>query len=102
MGDAVSLQNRERADLAPVRGFANQAFSRAAEAPLIGGNRIRLLINARENYPAWLEAIRGASAMSASRTTSFTKTMPAECLPRRSWRKPGRACECVSFTIGPS
>ncbi|MHC1766786.1 MAG: phosphatidylserine/phosphatidylglycerophosphate/cardiolipin synthase family protein [Verrucomicrobiia bacterium] len=60
MGDAISLQNRERADLAPVRGFANQAFSRAAEAPLIGGNRIRLLINARENYPAWLEAIRGA------------------------------------------
>lgn len=60
MGDAVSLQNRERADLAPVRGFANQAFSRAAEAPLIGGNRIRLLINARENYPAWLEAVRGA------------------------------------------
>jgi len=53
-------------------GFANQAFSRAAGAPLIGGNRIRLLINARENYPAWLEAIRGASAMSASRTTSLT------------------------------
>ena len=60
MGDALLLQNRERAGLAPVRGFANQAFSRAAGAPLIGGNRIRLLINARENYPAWLEAIRGA------------------------------------------
>ena len=60
MGDALLLQNRERAGLAPVRGFANQAFSRAAGAPLIGGNRIRLLINAQENYPAWLEAIGGA------------------------------------------
>jgi hypothetical protein len=49
MGDTVSLQNRERAGLAPVRGFANQAFSRAAGASLIGGNRIRLLIDARES-----------------------------------------------------
>ena len=38
----------------------DQAFSRAAGAPLIGGNRVRLLSDGRENYPAWLDAIRAA------------------------------------------
>jgi cardiolipin synthase len=42
------------------RALANQAFSRAAGAPLIGGNSIRLLRNAQDNYPAWLDAIRAA------------------------------------------
>jgi cardiolipin synthase len=40
--------------------FAQQAFSRAAGAPLVAGNRVQLLKDARENYPAWLDAIRGA------------------------------------------
>jgi cardiolipin synthase A/B len=40
-----------------VESLAEQAFSRAAGAPLIEGNSIRLLVDARENYPAWLEAI---------------------------------------------
>jgi len=35
-------------------------FSRAAGAPLLEGNRVRLLQDAGENYPAWLEAIRSA------------------------------------------
>ncbi len=43
-----------------IRRLANQAFSRAAGAPLVEGNHIRLLKDARENYPAWLEAIAGA------------------------------------------
>jgi len=42
------------------RALANQAFSRAAGAPLITGNSIRLLKDARDNYPAWLDAIRSA------------------------------------------
>jgi len=46
--------------LPQLRELANQAFSRAAGAPLIGGNSVRLLEDARENYPAWLEAIRAA------------------------------------------
>ena len=50
----------ERNALLSVRDLANQAFSRAAGAPLIGGNRVRLLKDARENYPAWLEAIKAA------------------------------------------
>ena len=35
-------------------------FSRASGAPLREGNRIRLLKNAAENYPAWLDAIHSA------------------------------------------
>jgi cardiolipin synthase len=38
----------------------DQAFSRAAGAPLIPSNRIRLLKDGAANYPAWLEAIRSA------------------------------------------
>ncbi len=37
-----------------------QAFTRAAGAPLVEGNAVRVLKDAAENYPAWLEAIRGA------------------------------------------
>jgi cardiolipin synthase len=44
------------------RLLADQAFSRAAGAPLVHGNAVRLLRDARENYPAWLDAIGKASA----------------------------------------
>ena len=37
-----------------------QAFARSAGAPLVSGNGVRLLRNAAENYPAWLDAIRAA------------------------------------------
>lgn len=43
-----------------VRLLADQAFSRAAGAPLVQGNAVRILKDARENYPAWLDAIAGA------------------------------------------
>src|SRR5512137_503201 len=46
--------------LLPLRELADRAFSRAAGAPLIGGNEVRLLKDAKENYPAWLNAIRAA------------------------------------------
>jgi cardiolipin synthase A/B len=49
-----------RESRATVRSLANQAFSRAGGAPLIEGNHVRPLLDARENYPAWLEAIDGA------------------------------------------
>jgi len=42
------------------RALAEQAFSRSAGAPLVAGNRIRLLRDGRENFPRWLEAIRSA------------------------------------------
>lgn len=44
----------------PLRLVAEQAFSRAAGAPLVEGNRVELLCDAQENYPAWLEAINSA------------------------------------------
>jgi cardiolipin synthase A/B len=37
-----------------------KAFSRVAETHLSTGNGVRLLRDAAENYPAWLEAINGA------------------------------------------
>lgn len=43
-----------------LRTVADRAFSRAAGAPLISGNSVRVLRNAEENYPAWLEAIAAA------------------------------------------
>jgi len=46
--------------LPSVRQWANQAFSRASGAPLREGNRVTLLKDAAENYPAWLNAIRVA------------------------------------------
>lgn len=46
--------------LASLRQLGEQAFSRAAGAPLVPGNRIRLLRDATENYPTWLDAIERA------------------------------------------
>jgi cardiolipin synthase len=40
--------------------LVDDPFSRAAGAPLIRGNSVRLLKDAAENYPAWLDAIRSA------------------------------------------
>ena len=42
------------------RSLAELAFSRAAGAPLVGGNALRLLVDAEENYAAWRSAIRSA------------------------------------------
>jgi cardiolipin synthase len=40
-----------------MRVLSGRAFSRAAGALLVEGNHVRLLKDARENYPAWLKAI---------------------------------------------
>jgi cardiolipin synthase len=44
----------------PVRRMAEQALSRAAGAPLVSGNDVELLIDARANFAAWLSALRNA------------------------------------------
>ncbi|EIL98025.1 phosphatidylserine/phosphatidylglycerophosphate/cardiolipin synthase [Rhodanobacter sp. 115] len=44
----------------PYRLLAEQALSRAAGAPLLGGNAVELLIDAEANYTAWLQAIKQA------------------------------------------
>jgi cardiolipin synthase A/B len=48
--------------ITPLRALADQAFSRAAGAPLVPGNKVCLLRDATENYPAWLDAIRSATS----------------------------------------
>jgi cardiolipin synthase len=45
---------------APYRRFAEQALSRAAGAPLLGGNSVELLIDATAHFGAWLKSIRSA------------------------------------------
>ncbi len=60
MNEAAPLCKPERDAVKEARAFADRAFSRAAGAPLVEGNSVRLLKNAWENYPAWLNAIEAA------------------------------------------
>ena len=56
-------KNKERDDRDTrriMRQIADRALSRAAGAPLMGGNRVVLLKDGEQNYPAWLGAIRAA------------------------------------------
>lgn len=41
---------------------ADQALSRAAGAPLVDGNAVRILRDGAANYPAWLDAVATASS----------------------------------------
>lgn len=56
----MSAPAPRRAVATPLRILAEQAFSRAAGAPLVPGNGARILQDAGENFPAWLEAIGSA------------------------------------------
>jgi phosphatidylserine/phosphatidylglycerophosphate/cardiolipin synthase-like enzyme len=49
-----------RRDYTTLRALGELALNRAAGAPLLGGNRVRVLRNGSENYPAWEKAIRKA------------------------------------------
>ncbi|HMH78555.1 MAG TPA: phospholipase D-like domain-containing protein, partial [Candidatus Udaeobacter sp.] len=44
----------------PAFALIEHAFARASGAPLVPGNDVRLLKDASQNYPAWLEAIAAA------------------------------------------
>ncbi|MBA4142448.1 MAG: cardiolipin synthase B [Nitrosospira sp.] len=57
---SARLKEHLREATPATRILAAQAFSRAAGAPLVRGNDIRLLKDASENYPRWMEAIRSA------------------------------------------
>src|SRR5687768_8114266 len=60
MKDAAKPYDRKADDISVARELANQAFTRAAGASVIEGNNVKLLKDARENYPAWLNAIGAA------------------------------------------
>lgn len=53
----TKLKEDSRDAMPATRILAAQAFSRAAGAPLVHGNSIRLLKDGSANYPAWLDAI---------------------------------------------
>jgi cardiolipin synthase A/B len=57
---AARPRNHKHHTFPELRELADRAFSRAAGAPLLEGNHVRLLRDARENYPAWLDAISSA------------------------------------------
>jgi cardiolipin synthase len=56
------LPGHTPAPLKPADPALDRAFARISGAPLRPGNAVRLLKDAGENYPAWLDAIRSATA----------------------------------------
>lgn len=59
-GSSPNSHSVELSSLLSARALAEQAFSRAAGSPLIADNSVRLLVDAAQNYPAWLAAIAAA------------------------------------------
>lgn len=59
--DSPPMNARHRTHGFSSRLFAQQALSRSAGAPLIGGNAVELLIDAQAHFDAWLKAIAGAT-----------------------------------------
>jgi phosphatidylserine/phosphatidylglycerophosphate/cardiolipin synthase-like enzyme len=57
---AVRERSSRASEAVALRQVADQVFSRAAGAPLVTGNAVRVLRDARENYPAWEAAIASA------------------------------------------
>ena len=86
--------------LAQLRALADQAFSRAAGAPLVPGNRVRLLQDAGENYPAWLEAIASARRSRPLRELHHPRGRGRATFATPSSPRRGRACACGSSTTG--
>ena len=58
----TSVREPDFESLSHIRILAEQVFSRTACAPLERGNSVRILKDAKENYPAWIEAISQARA----------------------------------------
>jgi cardiolipin synthase len=58
--DLAAAARPPQRDDAGERSLMDQAFSRAAGARRVEGNHLRLLRDATENYPAWLDAISAA------------------------------------------
>jgi cardiolipin synthase len=57
---AAKSRRGDRPETPGLQQIADQMFSRASGARLREGNRVRLLKDAAENYPAWLDAIHAA------------------------------------------
>jgi cardiolipin synthase len=57
---SVPLHQPHLSSSAELDDIGERALERASGAPVSEGNAVRLLLDARENYPAWLEEIRAA------------------------------------------
>ena len=61
MRTKTAIRPRSGTDLSLIASdVVDESFERVTGAPLLKGNGVRLLIDAAENYPAWLEAIESA------------------------------------------
>src|ERR671921_161522 len=80
----------------PVRRVLERAHTRATGSPLIPGNGVRLLQDAEENYPAWLEAIKRAR-----RTVHFESFIIHEDEVGREFAEAlcAKARECVRVRV---
>ena len=58
--EVEQTRRSERTAHTPKRQLVERAYARATGAPLVEGNGVRLLRDAEENYPAWLDAIHSA------------------------------------------
>jgi len=56
----AAVEARSRPPARAERLLSDDAFERVAGAPRVAGNRLRVLRDARENYPAWIAAIESA------------------------------------------
>ncbi|HTK37471.1 MAG TPA: phospholipase D-like domain-containing protein [Pyrinomonadaceae bacterium] len=56
--DTITRYNPEQTAI--TKEFVDETITRVTGAPLVAGNDVRLLVDATENYPAWLEAIASA------------------------------------------
>jgi len=56
----VTAQTGDTGDTGSSNALLDQAFTRVTGASATTGNRVELLRDARENYPAWLQAIADA------------------------------------------
>ncbi len=54
------LKEQDQQSTSLLRVLAEEVFSRTAGAALQPGNKIKILKDAKENYPAWIEAISAA------------------------------------------
>ena len=78
------------AALSSARTLADQTFARAAGAPLVAGNAIRILKDGKENYPVWLEAIASAKNTIHFETYIIHRDEIGLQLPKRSLRRRDR------------
>ena len=79
---------------------ADLAFSRAAGAPLVDGNAVRLLADAAENYPAWLEAIAAAEHFVHFESYIIHDDRAGALFAEALSHGPAPACGCGSSTTG--